>query len=282
MAVVAGAVVADRRTRIRSRLRPRHACRNFHDRFRQSRFWARRLLIAITLVATFDLVINVAPAAAARPAVVGKLVIGHSVQGRPINAWHLGRQGRGIKTVVLVAQMHGDERRVANILTSLRDGDKIKGVDLWVVPRYNPDGHVHDQRQNAHGVDLNRNYPASWRRTTGYFNSGTGPASEPETRAMMGFLKRVHPDYVISFHQPLHGVDTLTKHKAFSSRVASALRLPRKQFSCNGGCHGTMTMWFNRHFHGDAITVEYSAHPSREYLRHKAVTRVLSIFGARR
>lgn len=239
-------------------------------------------MIAIALVAALDLVINIAPAEAARPAVVGRLVIGHSVQGRPIKAWHLGQQGKGIKTVVLIAQMHGDEHKVANILTSMRDGDKIKGVDLWVVPRYNPDGHAHHQRQNAHGVDLNRNYPASWRHTTGYFNSGTKPASEPETRAMMAFLKRVDPDYVISFHQPLHGVDTLTKHKAFSHRVSRALHLPNKEFSCNGGCHGTMTMWFNRHFDGEAITVEYGAHPSRRYLRHKAVTRVLSIFGAHR
>lgn len=229
------------------------------------------------------LMINISPAQAARrPAVIGKEVIGHSVQGRPINAWHLGRPGHGNPTVVLIAQMHGDEQKVANILTSMRDGDPIKGVDLWVVPRYNPDGHAHDQRRNARGVDLNRNYPASWRHTTGYFNSGKRPASEPETRAMMRFLKAVNPDYVISFHQPLHGVDTLTKRKSFSRRVALALHLPRKELNCNGGCHGTMTMWFNRNFPGEAITVEYGADPSRKYLRHKAVTRVLSIFGAHR
>lgn len=281
MAVVPEAHLAGRSTGIAIHLRQRRRTRHDHLR-RPARSWVRRLLIAITLVTSLDLMINVAPAEAARPAVIAKQVIGYSVQGRPINAWHLGQQGKSIKTVVLIAQMHGDERKVANILTSLRDGHKIKGVDLWVVPRYNPDGHAHHHRQNAHGVDLNRNYPASWRHTTGYSYSGPKPASEPETRAMMSFLKRVNPDDVISFHQPLHGVDTLTKSKAFSHKVARALHLPNKELNCNGGCHGTMTMWFNRHFDGNAITVEYGAHPSRSYLRHKVVTRVLSIFGAHR
>ena len=42
-----------------------------------------------------------------RPAVIGRRVIGHSVQGRPIVAWHLGEPGR--KKVVLISLMHGNE-----------------------------------------------------------------------------------------------------------------------------------------------------------------------------
>ncbi|HEY9291457.1 MAG TPA: M14 family zinc carboxypeptidase [Microlunatus sp.] len=237
-------------------------------------------MIALGLVAV--LVFDTLPAEASRPAVISSRVIGHSVQGRPIRAWHLGQPGHGNKTVVLIAQMHGDEQKVANILTSLRDGHRIRGVNLWVVPRYNPDGHARRIRQNARGVDLNRNYPASWRRTTGYFNSGRKAASEPETRAMMAFLKRTDPDYLLSFHQPLHGVDTLNPYKKFSRKVANTLQLPRKRFSCNGGCHGTMTMWFNRKFDGKALTVEYGAHPSRKYLRGTVARRVLNIFDAHR
>jgi len=238
--------------------------------------------LIIAMAAALLLVINMSPAlAATQPAVIGQETIGHSVQGRSIVAWHLGNP-HARKTVVLIAQMHGDERVVANILTSMRDGAPIKGINLWVVPTYNPDGHARDTRQNAHGVDLNRNYPLSWRHTTGYFDSGSKPASEPETRAMMAFLKRVNPDYVISFHQPLHGVDLLTKSKPFSHRVATALHLPNKALSCNGGCHGTMTMWFNHYFAGEAITVEYGADPSKSYLHHTVVGRVLGIFNASR
>ncbi|MDH2415009.1 M14 family zinc carboxypeptidase [Nocardioides sp. CER19] len=221
-----------------------------------------------------------AHASARRPGVLGVSVIGHSAQGRPIRAWHLGTPGA--TKVVLISTMHGDESKVANILTSLRDGRPVRGVDLWVVPTYNPDGKAHGTRQNGHGVDLNRNYPTGWRRVGGRYNSGSAPASEPETRAMMGFLGKVRPAYVVSFHQPLHGVDTLTKHPAFSRRLATALRLPVKRFSCNGGCHGTMTMWFNKHFAGQAVTAEFGRNPSRRELRGPVVRRLLRLFHAHR
>ena len=233
------------------------------------------LLLALPLLAG-----GPAHAAGHRRAVVGVSVIGHSAQGRPIRAWHLGTPGA--TKVVLVSTMHGDEGRVSDILTSLRDGRPISGVDLWVVPVYNPDGRARHRRQNARGVDLNRNYPTSWRRVTGRYDSGRRPASEPETRAMMRFLGTVRPAYVVSFHQPLDGVDTLSEHPAFSRRLAHALRLPLKRFSCNGGCHGTMTMWFNRHFPGQAVTVEFGAHPSRRELRGPVPRRLLRLFRAHR
>jgi hypothetical protein len=215
-----------------------------------------------------------------RPAVIEAQVIGRSVAGRPIRAWHLGTPGA--TKVVLVATMHGDESRVSAILAALRDGPAVHGVDLWVVPTYNPDGRARHRRQNARGVDLNRNYPASWRRVGGRYDSGRAPASEPETRAMMGFLSRVRPAYVVSFHQPLHGVDTLGERPGFSRRLARALHLPVKRFSCDGGCHGTMTMWFNRRFPGHAVTVEFGARPSRRELRGPVVRRLLRVFGAHR
>ncbi|MFT4286666.1 M14 family zinc carboxypeptidase [Nocardioides sp.] len=222
------------------------------------------------------------PATAARPAVVEARVIGHSVDGRPIRAWHLGEQGPGVKTVVVIATMHGDEDKVSLIPKSLRDGSPIRGVDLWVVPTYNPDGRAKGTRQNARGVDLNRNYPVGWIRTTGRYDSGRKPASEPETQAMMAFLREVDPDVVLSFHQPLNGVDTDTKRPAFSRKVAKTLHLPTRTLACNGSCHGTMTMWFNKRFDGIALTVEYGASPSSSMLRGSAARGVLRLFGARR
>jgi predicted deacylase len=239
------------------------------------------LLLSLPLLATATSADATGPGTASRrPAVLDVSVIGHSVDGRPIRAWHLGTPGA--TKVVLVSTMHGDESKVSEILTSLRDGRRVHGIDLWVVPTYNPDGKARHGRQNARGVDLNRNYPTSWRRVTGRYDSGRKPASEPETKAMMGFLRKVRPAYVVSFHQPLHGVDTLTKHPAFSRRLAGALHLPVKRFSCNGGCHGTMTMWFNKHFRGQAVTVEFGASPSRTELRGAAVRRLLRLFHAHR
>jgi protein MpaA len=211
------------------------------------------------------------PAPVARPAVVERAVIGHSVRGRP-----------GKRRVLLISTMHGDEGRPREILGVLRDGRPIRGIDLWVVPVYNPDGLARGTRQNAHGVDLNRNFPYRWADLDGPHESGPRAGSEPETRAMMGLLRKVRPQRIISFHQPLRGVDTDTKSRAFSRLVAGRLGLPRKSFTCGGVCHGTMTGWFNSHFRGAAVTVEYGARPSRRQMRVAAPRQVLQIFGAQR
>ena len=87
---------------------------------------------------------------------------------------------------------------------------------------------------------------------------------------MMAFLRAVRPTYVVSFHQPLHGVDTsYWKTRALARTLSRNLDLPRKRFTCNHGCHGTMTQWFNKRLPGAALTVEYG---SRMTWRQKYVT----------
>lgn len=221
-----------------------------------------------------------APAADRPAAVVEHRVIGHSVQGRPLHAWRLGEPGR--RRVVLLSTMHGNEPHTRQILTSLRDGRAIRGIDLWVVPVVNPDGLARHSRRNAHGVDLNRNFPHDWVDLDGNYESGPGPASEPETRAVMAFLRQVRPRRVLSFHQPLNGVDTDTKDSGFARRLARALRLPATTLDCGGLCHGTMTGWYNARFAGAALTIEYAARPPRRRMVVEAPRQLLGVLGAHR
>jgi predicted deacylase len=242
------------------------------------------LRLALTVVVSAAVLLGLAgpPVAASesRPvrAAYDSVVMGHSVAGRPIVAWHLGETDR--PKVVLIAGMHGNEPAPTAILRSLRDGKSVHGIDLWVVPAYNPDGLARGTRRNARGVDLNRNYPYHWAPLTGSYYSGPGPASEPETRAMMRFLGRVRPDWILSFHQPLHGVDIDVERPRFARRVARILRLPTTTLDCGGVCHGTMTGWYNHRFRGFALTIEYGARPSRQLMRRVAPGQVLSVFGA--
>lgn len=217
---------------------------------------------------------------AARPAVVEARTIGHSVKGRPIRAWRLGEPGK--RRIVLVSTMHGNEPHTRRILEALRDGRPVRGVDLWVIPTYNPDGLARGTRRNARGVDLNRNFPYRWADLDGTYESGPRPASEPETRAVMRFLEEIDPRRVVSFHQPLNGVDTDTKDPAFARRLARALRLPRTSLDCGGLCHGTMTMWFNHRMRGSALTVEYGARPARRRMVVEAPRQLLDALGAHR
>lgn len=238
------------------------------------------LLAAATPVATQSA--EAATTARAHPAVVGTRVIGHTVKGRAIGAWRLGQPSSSRKVVIFGA-MHGDETGPTRILYNLRNGRPIKGADIWVVPHYNPDGIARRTRQNAHGVDLNRNYPYHWKRLTGATNSGPRAASEPETKAVMAFLREIRPDYVVSFHQPLRGVGrTVNRGAAFVRRLHRGLRLPIKSFNCDGVCHGTMSEWFNVNFKGVAVTVEYGRGVSKRQARRTGPTGLLRAVYAHR
>lgn len=253
---------------------------------------ARRSLV---LVLTFVLCATTAfaeGASARRPGrevgpatpVQGTKVIGHSVHGRKIIAYHLGDPAAKYPVLIL-GQMHGDEPAGVTIANSIISGRKaVEGIDLWVIPTMNPDGYARGTRQNAHGVDLNRNWPDKWRRLNGEYYSGRRPFSEPETRAMARFLKWLRPDYMVSLHQPLDGVDTTDGHtrayRRFRDVLARNLGMRIKAFNCWSVCHGSMTGWYDKHHLGTAAeTIEFGAHPSHAYLVGRARKGIVAALG---
>jgi murein peptide amidase A len=126
-------------------------------------------------------------------------VVGRSVQGRPIVATRYG-DATSDRTVLVVGVIHGDERAGLRIVRALRRrAPTLEGAQLWVIPTVNPDGLRAHTRKNAHGVDLNRNYPYRWRddvpHSNGYY-PGPRPASEPETRAVIAFAEKIRLDLV--------------------------------------------------------------------------------------
>lgn len=213
-------------------------------------------LLAGLLCAVLGAVLVPPPASGA---VLATQVIGISVQGRQIKAYRIGDQSAAVKAV-FIGGIHGNEAQPSKILLNLMSGPTVRGAAIWVIPRMNPDGVVHQRRTNARGVDLNRNFPVDWVRQPAPYYSGPGPASEPETRAVLRFLRSVDPDYVAVLHQPLYGVDdSYPKAHSFAYRLSRGLHLPRKVFRCNSVCRGTLTQWFNATQPGQALTVEYGS-----------------------
>ncbi len=215
------------------------------------------------------------------PTVRSQRTIGHSVRGHAIRAYEMGSR-KASRTVVVIGAMHGNETGGSAVISALIGGKPIRGIHLWAIRRDNPDGVLSGHRRNAHGVDLNRNFPTKWKRLYGNYNSGPRPRSEPETRALMRFLNRVDPDYVVTMHSPLHGIDVYdAKDRPLARRLSRQMRLPIRDFDCGGVCHGTLTQWFNANHKGACVTVEFGANPSSRYLAIGAPRGLVRAVGGR-
>lgn len=82
---------------------------------------------------------------------------------------------------------HPDEPR----LMVRRDPVEVGGNYYRIIPegRYeNYDGHTLKVKKVRHRLDLNRNFPASWRQEFEQMGAGPYPTSEPEIRAVVDFI----------------------------------------------------------------------------------------------
>jgi hypothetical protein len=122
--------------------------------------------------------------------------VGESIRGQPIRAFTLGS---GRPRILVVGSVHGDEPAGTVVATRLLHARPPPRGSITVVQDLNPDGHAAKRRWNARRVDLNRNFPGTWRPIA---TAGEAPASEQETRLAMQLIRRVRPDVTIWFHQP--------------------------------------------------------------------------------
>ncbi|MGZ4611278.1 MAG: DUF2817 domain-containing protein [Actinomycetes bacterium] len=199
--------------------------------------------------------------------------MGTSVKGRPLTGVHRAYAGATAR-VLVIGSIHGDERAGQRVITDLQRGDQPRNLDLWLVRTVNPDGVAADRRTNAHHVDLNRNFPYRWRSINKGTETYSGPAaaSEPETRALQALVRRVRPQLIVVFHQPLFGVGANTKGMPTVRALAAGMRLPVKAFACGGVCYGSFTSWVNHRTAGLAVTVEFGRTASDARIRRAAAT----------
>jgi protein MpaA len=218
---------------------------------------ASRAAVGVALILVLT---SAAPASAHHlgSQIVRTVVLGRSVRGRPIRAFERGDVTA--PPTVVVGVIHGTEPAGLAVVARLRHDPLPAGVHLWLVPTVNPDGLAAGTRQNAHGVDLNRNWPTAWvpngRPWDGYY-SGPRPLSEPENRAMRAFLLRVRPALTIWYHQPLDVVYGADPHVAVLKRYARLTGLPYRRLPAP---RGAATRWERVRFpRSPAFVVEFPA-----------------------
>lgn len=141
--------------------------------------------------------------------------IGRSMQGRELFALTFGR---GPVTVLLWSQMHGDESTSTMALADILNWMAAPGDDLLrhrlaealtvvMVPMLNPDGAERFQRENAAGIDINRDA----RRL-----------SSPEGRALKALRDSLQP----AFGFNLHDQNARTRAGRTGPQAAIALLAP--------------------------------------------------------
>ncbi|MCA9652103.1 MAG: hypothetical protein H6712_06630 [Myxococcales bacterium] len=187
---------------------------------------------------------------------------GHSVDGEVLEAVRVPSAAADAPRVLCSANIHGPEWIGCETALALLDAAAEPGspahalrgrAELWVVPCLNPDGYrrtwerggegrLATLRTNAHGVDLNRNYPlpggARRRALPGAGSphpgdatyAGPAPLSEPETAALdhlcaeQGFWASANLHSFMGTLIPAHVVDrpSFARYKALCRSFAGA------------------------------------------------------------
>ncbi len=233
-------------------------------------------------------------------------VIGKSVEGRDILAYHYGL---GTSTSLLfVGGIHGGyEWNTALVAYQLMDYLKKNpsavpaNVKVTVIPVLNPDGlnkvvgttgsftpadvstvasTVVDGRFNANDVDLNRNFDCDW-QTTGKWQSktvsgGSAAFSEPESKAMENYINANKPTAVVVWYSAAGGVYSSSCHngvsaetKALTNTFASASGYPAYESFDFYATTGDMVNWLAK-INVPAISVLLTNHTSTEWNKNLA------------
>ena len=211
-----------------------------------------------------------------------RTLLGHSVRGRPIYVTEVGDRSSP-RRLLVVGCIHGDEAAGIAIASAVERAAP-RSEDVWVVDDLNPDGLARRTRQNAHGVDLNRNFPAGWRALGVPGDQqypGPAPLSEPEARIARSLVARLRPSVSVWFHQPLGVVDQSGGDLDLELHFARLLGLPLRRLP---RYPGSAVGWENRAApRGTAFVVELPAGhlPRSQALRYARALTDGRVFRAR-
>lgn len=251
----------------------------------------------------------VAPPAPAAQINKAETVLGTSVEGRAVTAYHFGSEaGAGTKELLFLAGAHGGyEWNTVLVAYELMDYLKAnpksipEGVRVTVIPVLNPDGlfkvvGTADRfapadvpspiaktvvgRYNANNVDLNRNFDCEWQSTGMWQNTrvsgGSSAFSEPESKALEAYVAAHKLDAVVAWFSAAGGVFSsrcdngiLPETSAITKVYADASGYPSFKDFDFYAITGDMANWFAKN-EIPAISVLLSTHSDTEWAKNQA------------
>ena len=244
------------------------------------------------------------------PAVVKdttKTVIGKSVEGRDIIAYHYGGGGTEI---LFVGGIHGGYEwntvlvayELMGYLQQKQSPSAVPAnVKVTVIPVLNPDGlyktvgttaiftqadvPASQEKQvsgrfNANNVDLNRNFDCDWQAEGKWQNKtvsgGSSAFSEPESQAFKNYVETNKPVAVVVWYSSANGVFASSCHNGVSSetntitkKYADASGYPAYQSFNFYEITGDMVNWLAKN-NIPAISVLLTNHTDTEWTKNRA------------
>lgn len=236
-------------------------------------------------------------------------VIGHSVQGRAIDAY---TYGTGATHLLFVGGMHGGYEWNAVVLAydfkeylDTHPEAVPAKLTITVIPSLNVDGvykvvgregpftdadvpasvDTVPGRVNADGVDLNRNFDCHWQSNGTWKNTpvsgGLAAFSEPESSTLRDFVSKDHPVAVVFWHSQSGTVyasacdsgilpQTLDIMHAYASAAGYAAVKSFDSYPVTGDAEGWLAS-----IGIPAITVELTTHTTVEWNKNLAGTKAL-------
>ncbi|MGE8205865.1 M14 family zinc carboxypeptidase [Heyndrickxia sp. NPDC080065] len=153
-----------------------------------------------------------------------------------INAAHHAREWPTTNLTMKMIEQYANAYMKNTNISGYSVRNVLNQTSIWFVPMVNPDGVTLQQKgvnafpqkvrksliamndgstnfkrwkANAQGIDLNRQYPGGWYKSSikhsWYMNySGTRPLQAPEAKAMYDFTMWVNPETEVSYHSSGH------------------------------------------------------------------------------
>lgn len=234
-----------------------------------------------------------------------KTVIGNSVKGNAVTAYHFGE---GKDELLFVGGIHGGyEWNTVLVAYQLMDYLKAnpdvipKNMKVTVIPVLNPDGletvtgttgrfsqadvsssekMVISGRFNTNIVDLNRNFDCDWKPTgiwqTKTVSGGSAAFSEPESQAIKSYVDIQKPIAVVVWYSAAGGVFASSCHngvsaetKAITKKFATASHYPAYESFDFYATTGDMVNWLAKNAI-PAISVILTNHTDTEWSKNQA------------